>query len=129
MTLSDPLSRRERQIMDILYRDGAATANEVLAALPDPPSSSAIRTLLRILEEKGQVQHIQQGLRYVYSPLHARQNAAQQALAHVVQTFFGGNVEKVVAALVSESDARFSGEELDRLSALIEQARAQEVKQ
>src|SRR5689334_11624947 len=124
VTFVDTLSRRERQIMDILYQRGSATANEVLAALPDPPSSSAIRTLLRILEEKGHARHTQDGLRYVYSPAHPRQNVAQHALSHVVQTFFGGSVEKVVAALVAESDGRLSDEELDRLSALIEQARS-----
>ena len=126
MTFTDPLSRRERQIMDILYQRGAATANEVLAALPDPPSSSAIRTLLRILEEKGHARHIQDGIRYVYSPAHPRQSAAQHALSHVVQTFFGGSVEKVVAALVSESDGRLTDEELDRLTELIRQARTEE---
>ena len=126
MTLTDPLSRRERQIMDILYQRGSATANEVLAALPDPPSSSAIRTLLRILEEKGHAQHSQDGARYVYSPTRPRQNVAKNALSHVVQTFFGGNVEKVVAALVSEQDGRLSAEQLDRLAELIERARAQE---
>jgi BlaI family penicillinase repressor len=126
MTFTDPLSRRERQIMDILYQRQAATANEVLAALPDPPSSSAIRTLLRILEEKGHVQHTQEGLRYIYVPTHPRQNVAQHALSHIVQTFFGGSVENVVAALVSPSEGRLSGEELDRLTALIEQARGEE---
>jgi len=126
MTFTDPLSRRERQIMDILYQRGAATANEVLAALPDPPSSSAIRTLLRILEEKGHARHVQDGIRYVYSPAHPRQNVAQHALSHVVRTFFGGSVEKVVAALVSESDGRLTGEELDRLTELIRQARTEE---
>src|SRR5437763_11840257 len=98
MTFTDTLSRRERQIMDILYERGAATANEVLAALPDPPSSSAIRTLLRILEEKGHVQHTQEGLRYIYAPAHPSHHVAQHALTHVVKTFFGGNIEKVVAA-------------------------------
>jgi predicted transcriptional regulator len=126
MTLTDPLSRRERQIMDILYQRGSATANEVLAALPDPPSSSAIRTLLRILEEKGHARHSQDGARYVYSPTRPRLNVGRNALSHVVQTFFGGNVEKVVAALVSEQDGRLSAEQLDRLAELIEQARAQE---
>src|SRR5437763_14388295 len=104
MTFTDTLSRRERQIMDVLYRCGAATANEVLAALPDPPSSSAIRTLLRILEAKGHARHVQDGIRYVYSPARPRQSAAQDALSHVVQTFFGGSVERVVAALVAEAD-------------------------
>ncbi len=126
MTFTDPLSRRERQIMDILYRHNAATANEVLAALPDPPSSSAIRTLLRILEEKGHVRHTQERLRYVYTPVHPRQSVAQHALTHLMQTFFGGSVERVVAALVSPSDGRLSDEELVRLTALIEQARAEE---
>jgi len=126
MAFMDPLSRRERQIMDILYQHHSATANEVLAALPDPPSSSAIRTLLRILEEKGHVRHTQDGLRYVYAPTHPPQNAAQQALSHLVQTFFGGSVERVVAALVAPTDGRLSAEELDRLTGLIEQARAEE---
>ncbi len=126
MVLTDPLSRRERQIMDILYQHRSATANEVLAALPDPPSSSAIRTLLRILEEKGHIHHTQEGLRYVYFPAHAPQHVAQHALSHLVKTFFGGSVEKVVAALVSPSDGRLTEEELDRLTALIAQARAEE---
>jgi predicted transcriptional regulator len=126
MTLFDPLSRRERQIMDILYQRGSATANEVLAALPDPPSSSAIRTLLRILEEKGHAHHTQDGVRYIYSPTRPRHNVAQNALSHVVETFFGGSVEKVVAALVDESDGRLTEQQLDRLAALIEQARSQE---
>lgn len=126
MSVPDPLTRRERQIMDILYQRHSATANEVLAALPDPPSSSAIRTLLRILEGKGHVQHTQDGLRYVYSPTHPPQNVAQHALAHLMQTFFGGSVEKVVAALVSPVDGRLSEAELDRLTTLIEQARAKE---
>lgn len=126
MSFSDPLSRRERQIMEILYQRGSATANEVLAAMPVPLSSSAIRTMLRILEEKGHLRHTQDGLRYVYSPVHPQQNLARHALSHMVQTFFGGSVERVVAALVSPDDGRLSDEELDRLSALIEQARAEE---
>ena len=126
MVFSDPLSRRERQIMDILYQHHSATANEVLGALPDPPSSSAIRTLLRILEEKGHVQHRQDGLRYVYSPTHPPQNVAKDALAHMVRTFYGGSVERVVAALVSPSEGQLSAEQLDRISDLIEQARTEE---
>ncbi len=111
--------------MDILYRLGSATANEVLAALPDPPSSSAIRTLLRILEQKGHAQHTQDGLRYVYSPTQPQESAALSVLGHVVQTFFGGSVEKVVAALVSESDGRLSEKELAALADLIQLARSQ----
>ena len=126
MTLTDRLSRRERQIMDVLYERGRATANEVLAALPDPPSSSAIRTLLRILEEKGHASHVVVGPRYVYSPTRPRQNAAQQALSHVVRTFFGGSVEEVVAALVGEADGSLSDVQAARLTELIQQARAPE---
>jgi predicted transcriptional regulator len=125
MALPDAMSRRERQVMDILYQRGEATANEVLAALPDPPSSSAIRTILRILEVKGHARHTQHGPRYVYAPTRPRHNAARHALSHLVQTFFGGSVEKVVSALVAESDGRLSAEELDRLANLIEQARSQ----
>lgn len=126
MSFSDPLSRRERQIMEILYQRESATANEVLAAMPVSLSSSAIRTMLRILEEKGHIRHTQEGLRYVYFPVHPQQNLARHALSHMVQTFFGGSVERVVAALVSPDDGKLSREELDRLSELIEQARAEE---
>jgi len=112
--------------MDVLYRLGSATANEVLSALPDPPSSSAIRTLLRILEEKGHATHSQDGIRYVYSPAHPSQNVGRHALSNVVETFFGGSVERVVAALVSESDGKLSDEEADRLTELIRRARSQE---
>ena len=126
MTMADALSRRERQIMDILYQKGAATANEVLAALPDPPSSSAVRTLLRILEEKGHARHTQDGVRYVYSPARPQQTAAKDALRHVMKTFFGGRVERVVAALVSESDSQLTDEQFDQLTDLIQRARAQE---
>src|SRR5690242_12438003 len=126
MTFADPLSRRERQIMDILYQRGSATANEVLAAMRDPPSSSAVRTLLRILEEKGHARHTRDGLRYVYTPTRPRQSVAGSALAHVVDTFFGGSVEKVVAALVAESDGRLTEDELSRLGELIRQARSKE---
>ena len=128
MTLPDPLSRRERQIMDFLYQRRSATANEVMEALPAPKSSSAVRTHLRILETKGHVKHTQEGLRYVYSPTHLTQNVAQHALSHLVKTFFEGSVEKVVAALVSPSDDRLSTEELDRLTDLIAQARSEEKK-
>ena len=120
------LSRRERQIMDILFSRGQATASDVLDALPDPPGYSAVRALLRILEEKGHVRHVKDGLRYVYMPLVARQSAAQSALRQVVQTFFGGSVEKAVASLLSTADTRLSDEEWERLSRLIDQAKEEE---
>jgi BlaI family transcriptional regulator, penicillinase repressor len=117
------LSRRERQIMDVLYRDRQATAAEVLAALPDPPSYSAVRAMLRILETKGHVRHVADGTRYVYLPTVARERAGRPALAGVLETFFEGSTEKAVAALLELSPAGLSDEELDRLSQLIEQAR------
>ena len=117
------LSRRERQIMDVLYRDRQATAAEVLAALPDPPSYSAVRALLRILETKGHVRHVADGTRYVYLPTVTRDRAGRPALAGVLETFFEGSTEKAVAALLELSPAGLSDEELGRLSRLIEQAR------
>jgi BlaI family transcriptional regulator, penicillinase repressor len=117
------LSRRERQIMDVLYRDRQATAAEVLAALPDPPSYSAVRAMLRVLETKGHVRHVADGTRYVYLPTVARERAGRPALAGVLETFFEGSTEKAVAALLELSPAGLSDEELDRLSRLIEQAR------
>jgi BlaI family penicillinase repressor len=117
------LSRRERQIMDVLYRDRQATAAEVLAALPDPPGYSAVRAMLRVLETKGHVRHVADGTRYVYLPTVARERAGRPALAGVLETFFDGSTEKAVAALLELSPAGLSDEELDRLSHLIEQAR------
>jgi predicted transcriptional regulator len=117
------LSRRERQIMDVIYQRGQATAGEVLEGLPDPPSYSAVRALLRVLETKGHVRHKQDGNRYVYLPIQARSRAAQSALAQVVQTFFGGSVEQTVATLLSDADTRLSEDELSRLADLIEQAK------
>ena len=117
------LTRRERQIMDVLYHQGKATVAEVLEALPEPPGYSAVRALLRILEKNGHVRHVQEGPRYVYQPAKPRSRAARSALQRVVQTFFGGSVEQVVATLVSDSDRQISDEELERLAALIEEAR------
>ena len=117
------LSRRERQIMDVLYRDGHATAGDVLAALPDPPGYSAVRAMLRILENKGHIRHVADGTRYVYTPTLARDRAARPALASVIETFFDGSTEKAVAALLDISKPELSGDDLDRLSRLIEQAR------
>ena len=117
------LSRRERQIMDILYRRRRATAGEVMEELPGEPSSSTVRTQLRILEQKGHVRHEEQGLRFVYMPAVARRAARRSALKHLVETFFDGSAEKTVAALLGGEAARLSDDELDRIEALIETAR------
>jgi predicted transcriptional regulator len=119
------LSRRERQIMDFLYQSGRATAAEVQARLPDPPGYSAVRAMLRVLEEKGHVRHEQDGPRYVYVPRVARARAKRSALRHVVRTFFDGSTEKVVAALLDARGSEASDAELDRLARLIEKARKQ----
>jgi predicted transcriptional regulator len=117
------LSRRERQILDILYERGQASAAEVQAGLPEPPSYSAVRALLRILEEKGHVRHQQDGPRYVYLPTLARDNAKRSALRHVLKTFFDGSAEQAISALLDESSSRLSPAELDRLARLIDSAR------
>ena len=117
------VSRRERQILDILYQRGRATAAEVLAALPEPPSYSAVRALLRILEEKGHVRHEQDGPRYIYLPTVARDNAQRSALRHILQTFFDGSAEQAISALLGDASAKLSRAELDRLARLIDSAR------
>jgi predicted transcriptional regulator len=117
------LSRRERQIMDILYRRARATAAEVMADLPGTPSYSTVRTQLRVLEQKGHVHHEEQGLRYVYLPAVPRHAARKSALRHLVETFFDGSAEKVVAALLGGEGARLSDEELDHIAALIAKTR------
>src|SRR5688500_11412083 len=117
------LSRRERQIVDILYAQGRATAAEVQSALPDPPSYSAVRAMLRILEEKGHVKHEQDGPRYVYVPTVARDNAKRSALRHMLQTFFDGSAEQAISALLDDSSTHLSDRELDRLARMIDQAR------
>jgi predicted transcriptional regulator len=116
-------TRREREIMDILYRRGRATAAEVLEDMADPPTYSAVRALLRILEDEGHIKHVQEGPRYVYLPAVARNDARKSALSHVVATFFDGSVEQVVATLVESSRSKLSKEELDRLAQLIEKAK------
>ena len=117
------LSRRERQIMDAIYRLGRATAAEVLGNMPDPPGYSAVRAMLRLLEEKGYVKHEQQGPRYIYLPTLSRDKARQSALKQLVQTFFDNSTEQTVSALLDMSKSRLSDEELERLSALIDKAR------
>ncbi len=121
MSKTTPLTRREREIMDILHRRGKATAHEVLEDLADPPSYSAVRTFLRLLEERGHVKHTVDGQRYIYAPTATRAEARKNALSHVVKTFFGDSVEGAVAALVDRS--KLSREELDRLSDIIERAK------
>ncbi len=117
------LARRERQIMEIVYRLGQATAAEVQSELPDPPSYSAVRAHLRILEEKGHLRHDQEGTRYVFQPTVARHRARRSALKQVVQTFFEGSAEQAVAALLDMSHSTLSADDLDRLSGLIDRAR------
>lgn len=117
------LSRRERQILDILYARGRATAAEILGSLPDPPSYSTARALLRVLEQKGHVRHEEDGPRYVFFPRVSRRRAAVSALRHVLNTFFDGSAVEAATALVDGSASKLSTEELDRLEALIERAR------
>jgi predicted transcriptional regulator len=117
------LSRRERQIMDILYRRGRATAGEVMTELRGNPSYSTVRTQLRVLEEKGHVRHDEEGLRYVYAPATARRSARKSALRHLVDTFFDGSAEQTVAALLGGEGARLSEEELERIAKLVTKAR------
>jgi BlaI family transcriptional regulator, penicillinase repressor len=118
------LTRRERQIMDILYRRGRATAAAVMADLPGRPNSSTVRTQLRVLEEKGHVRHEEEGLRYVYVPAVPRHAARRSALRHLVDTFFDGSAEKVVSALVGGESARLSDDDLQRIAEVIEKARS-----
>jgi BlaI family transcriptional regulator, penicillinase repressor len=119
------LTRRESQIMEILYRRGQATAAEVHAEIPEPPSYSTARKLLEILEEKGYVRHEQDGPRYLYLPTVPRESARVSALSHMVRTFFGGSTEAAVAALLDESRNKLSDAELDRIAGLIDDARTQ----
>jgi predicted transcriptional regulator len=123
MKKPDPLTRREREIMDILHRRGRATAHEVMDDLADPPSYSAVRTVLRLLEERGHVRHEQDGPRYVYMPTVARREAQRSAMTHLVETFFDGSVEDAVATLVESSKPKLSTQELDRIAALIAKAK------
>jgi BlaI family penicillinase repressor len=113
------LARRERQIMDVLYKLERATVGQVLAALPDKPSYSTVRAQLRVLEQKGHLRHEEHGLKYVYFPAISRDVARRSALRHLVETFFEGSAERVVAALLGGEGSRLSAEELDRLARLI----------
>ena len=117
------LSRREREIMDVLYRQKSATAADVRAGMPDPPSYSAVRATLRILEDKGAVRHEDRGGTYLYMPTVARGRARRSALRSLVETFFDGSSANAAAALLGNPKAQFSAEELERLSQLIEDAK------
>ena len=117
------LSRRERQIMDILYRRGRATAGDVMEELPGDPSYSTVRTQLRVLEAKGHVRHEEEGLRYIYTAAVPHRAARKSAVRHLVETFFDGSAEKAVAALLGGEASRLSDDELQRIASLIEKAR------
>ncbi|MEO6724027.1 MAG: BlaI/MecI/CopY family transcriptional regulator [Blastocatellia bacterium] len=117
------LSRRERQIMDIIYSRGQATAADVQEGLPDPPGYSAVRAMLRLLEEKGYLKHEQDGPRYLFKPTLAREKARKSAMKQMLETFFDGSTEQAVAALLNLSKSKLGKEELDRLSQMIETAK------
>ena len=119
------LGRRERQIAEVVYRLGRATVTDVLENLPDPPSYSAVRAMLRILERKGHLKHRQEGPRYVYLPAVRRDTASRSALDHMVRTFFDGSTGRAVAALLEDRDAQLSDADIERLSKLIDKARRQ----
>ena len=126
MSREKGMSRRERQIMDIVYQRESATASEVRELLPSPPSYSAVRTLLRVLEEKEHLEHRADGQRYVYYPVVKRKQASRSALKHVVHTFFEGSVEQLVSTLLDVSRNDLDEETYRRLSDLIEEARREE---
>ena len=123
MTTPSTLSRRESQIMDALYALGRATAAQVRERMPEPPSYSSVRALLRILEEKGHVRHEEDGPRYVYLPVVPARRAQRTAVAHLVKTFFQGSAERAVGALIENADTKLTDEEIDRLERLVAAAR------
>jgi predicted transcriptional regulator len=122
-SLHTVLTRRERQIMDILFRRGRATAAEVMVELPGEPSYSTVRTQLRVLEEKGHVRHEEDGVRFIYAPAVTRQAARKSALRHLVETFFDGSPEKAVAALLGGEGSKLTEEQLDRIADMIDRTR------
>src|ERR1700691_1736382 len=123
-----PLARRERQIMDVLYKLERATVGEVVAALPDQPHYSTVRAQLRVLEEKGHIRHEEDGLRYVYIPAVSRDVARRSALRHLIDTFFEGSTEKTVAALLGGEASKVTPDELERLGALVARSRKEKSK-
>ena len=124
LTVNGKFSRREREIMEVLYRQPGSTVSQVLEQMPDPPSYSSVRALLAILEQKGHVSHTKTGSRYLYTPATPRKEAARSALSQLVNTFFGGSTESVVATLLSTEELNLSVEQLNRLGEMIEAAKA-----
>jgi predicted transcriptional regulator len=120
------LSRRERQIMDVIYARGEASATEVVNNMPDAPTRTSVRTLLRILEEKGHLKHRKHGREFIYAPTRARQQVGQSAFERVLRTFFDGSLEQAVASYLTGKDTRLDPQELQRLASLIEQAKRKE---
>ena len=125
MSAHAALTKREREIMDVLYRLGRATAGEIMEQLPDAPTNSTVRTQLRVLEGKGHVRHEEHGLRYIYVPTVPRHSARRSALKHLVDTFFDGSSAKVVAALLGGEGSRLSDEDLKRIAEMVDSARAE----
>lgn len=126
MKKQDPhgdLSRRERQIMDVLYRLGQAPASDIRDAMPDPPSNTAVRTMLTILQDKGHVQFVRQGAKYIYMPVVPRDEVAKETIDRVVKNFFGGSIERVVSTLLNSQETDLTDEQVERLKAIIENAR------
>jgi BlaI family penicillinase repressor len=123
----EKLSRRERQIMDVLYERGRATAAEILAALPDPPGYSAVRALIKVLEDKGHVKHQEDGPRYVFTPSVPHAKARRNAVKHLLQTFFDDSAGEAVASLLGLSAGKLKPEELDKIEELIARAREQQI--
>jgi BlaI family penicillinase repressor len=123
--LHSDLGRRERQIMDVVFRLGKASVSDVLQELPDPPSYSAVRGMLRLLEDKGHVRHEQDGLRYVYLPTAGQEQAQTSALQHMVRTFFGGSASAAATTLLELPDAKLSNGDIQRLQRLIKQAKSE----
>ena len=124
MPKMDDLSRRERQIMTVIYARGHATADEVVTGLDDPPTQAAVRTFLRMLEEKGLLRHEKRGRAFVYKPVRPHAQVGKSAFRRVLSTFFGGSLERAVAAHLTDPSARLSADEIERLAALIDQARS-----
>jgi predicted transcriptional regulator len=122
------LSRRERQMMDILFARGRATGQEIQEGLPDKPNYSSVRTILRVLERKGYVRHVEEGLRYVYEPTVPKETASRSALQRIIRTFFDGSAKEAVAALLDPSAFHLSDEELKELARLVDRAKGDRAK-